>query len=134
MVRRIWAGLRLKPRIVHPRIAYSVRRVAKGIRGSDQAGSTHLEADRALSDAAASSLPGHCSVVLILDMRLSGLSFITIRPLRNFCVVVSKVKRSNARPAWLHASARTPNLYERQKSGARSSFEKRRNRSYHAQP
>src|SRR6267143_6188667 len=134
MVRRICAGLRLKPRTVHPRIAYSVKSVAKGIRGSDQAGTTHLEAGRTLSDAAASNLPGNCSVVLILDMRLSGLSFITVRLLGNFSAVVPKVKRSNARPAWLHASARTRDLYGRQKSGTRSSCRKRRNRYYHAQP
>src|SRR6266481_9634224 len=102
MVRRICAGLRLKPRIVHPGIAYSVRRVAKGIRGSDQAGSTHLEAGRTLSGAAASNLPGNCNVVLILDMRLSGLSFITIRPPCNFCVVVPKLKRANVVPASFH--------------------------------
>src|ERR1700674_4748070 len=97
MVSKICRGLRLNPRTVQPRMAYRVRSVEKGIRGSDQAGTTHLEAGRTFFEAAASSLPGNCSVMLIFGMSLSGLSFITIGPLGNFSVLVPKVKRSNAR-------------------------------------
>src|SRR5580692_11406040 len=96
MVSKICRGLRLKPRTVQPRMAYSVRRAAKGIRGSDQVGTTHLEAGRAFVEAAASSLPGNSSAMLILGMSLWGLSFIMFGPLCNFSVLVPKVKRINA--------------------------------------
>jgi hypothetical protein len=134
MVSNICRGLRLKPRIVQPRMAYTVSRIAKGIRGSDQAGTTHLEAGRAFSEAAASSLLGNCSVMLILDMSLSGLSFITVGPLRNFFVPVPKVKRSNAGPECLHARARTVGVCGQHQGGAGNSFENHCTPSAHSRP
>src|ERR1700730_14604622 len=107
MVSKICRGLRLNPRTVQPRMAYRVRSVAKGIRGSDQAGTTHLEAGRTFFEAAAFSLPGNCSVMLIFGMSLSGLSFIALGPPCNFSVFGSKVKRSNVRSECVHASAPT---------------------------
>src|SRR5580704_8110036 len=104
-------------------MAYIVKSVAKGIRGSDQAGTTHLEACRTFFEAAASSPAGNCSVMLIFDMRLWGLSFITFGPLRNFLAPVPKVKRSTALPEQLHANARTLEECSRWQDAARNSFE-----------